>query len=348
MDPKTSRFLRNGRPLLTIALAVLATICITSAPARSQTAQLHLVSTAWLPFTNPGGQPRFALDLVEEALKRIGSSADTAIVPDSSFTTALLSGKFDGSAAAWRDAEREKVLAYSEPYLENRLLLVGRRGSDVSAPKLSALAGKRIVLVGGYSYGDDANGSGAVFIRSRSEEDSLARLLANEADYTLMDELVVQYILDNYSEQARNRLSIGSIPLITRTLHLAVRRSRPGVDALINRFNAEVRKMIADRTYHRLLHIDWIEADVDGDGKKEVVARTDQAGPTPPARTYNLFAATPPQVEVTAPPPPAEKRFYFGGSIYENWASVPQNYKLSNSDAPDPSRSAATLFSFRW
>lgn len=348
MDPKTSRFRRNGRPLLTIALGVLSTICITSVNARSQTPQLHLVSTAWPPFTNPAGQPRFALDLVEEALKRIGSSADTAIVADSSFTTSLLSGKFDGSAAAWRDAEREKILVFSQPYLENRLLLVGRRGSDVSAPKLSALAGKRIVLVGGFSYGDEANGSGAVFIRSRSEEDSLARLLANEADYTLMDELVVQYILDNYGEQARNRLSIGSTPLVTRTLHLAIRRSRPGVDALIARFNTEVRKMIADRTYHRLLHVDWIEADVDGDGKKEVVARTDQAGPTPPARTYNLFAATPPEVEVTAPPPPAEKRFYFGGSIYENWASVPQNYKLSNSDAPDPARSTATLFSFRW
>jgi polar amino acid transport system substrate-binding protein len=351
MDPKTSRFRRKGRPLLTIALGVLAAICITSPDARGQTAQLHLVSTAWPPFTNPAGQPRFALDLVEEALKRIGSSADTEIVADANFTTSLLSGTFDGSAAAWRDTEREKVLVYSEPYLENRLLLVGRRGSDVSAPKLSSLAGKRIALVGGYSYGDEANGSGAVFIRSRSEEDSLAKLLANEADYTLMDELVVQYILQNYGEQARSRISVGSLPLVTRTLHLAIRRSRPGAEALVNRFNAEIRKMIADRTYHRLLHVDWIEADVDGDGRKEVVARSDQAGPNPPERTYNLLsttATTAPQVEVTAPPPPAEKRFYFGGSIYENWASVPQNYKLSNSDAPDPSRSTATLFSFRW
>ena len=33
---------------------------------------------------------------------------------------------------------------------------------------------------------------------------------------------------------------------------------------------------------------------------------------------------------MTTPAKP-ENRFYFGGSIYENWASVPQNYKLSNS-----------------
>jgi polar amino acid transport system substrate-binding protein len=346
MDSRTAGFGRAGIRLAGILLAFVITVAIVPR-AFGQTPQLHLVSTAWAPFTNAPGQARFALDLVEAALKRIGSSADTTIVEDSRFTTSLLSGKFDGSAAAWKDAEREKVLVYSEPYLENRLLLVGRRGSDVSAPKLSSLAGKRIALVGGFSYGDAvASASGPTYIRSRSEEDSLTKLLANEADYTLMDELVVQYILDNYSEQARTRLAIGSIPLIKRTLHLAIRRSRPGAEALVNRFNGEVRKMIADRTYHNLLHVDWIEADVDGDGRKEIVARSDQAGPTPPARTYDLFS--PPQVDVTAPPPPADKRFYFGGSIYENWASVPQNYKLSNSDAPDPSRSTATLFSFSW
>jgi polar amino acid transport system substrate-binding protein len=348
MDSKTPRFRRGGQLLLTIALGVLAAVVMTP-DAWGQTPQLHLVSTAWPPFTNPPGQPGFALDLVNDALKRIGTSADTTIVDDSTFTTALLSGKYDGSAAAWKDAEREKVLVFSEPYLENRLILVGRRGSDVSAPKLSSLAGKRIVLVGGYSYGDAvAAGSGVIFIRSRSEEDSLSRLLANDADYTLMDELVVQYILENYGEQARTRLAVGSTPLIVRTLHLAIRRARPDASALINRFNAEIRRMVADHTYHRLLHLDWILADVDGDGKKELVPRTDQAGPNPPARSYDLFAATPPQVEVTTPPTKPENRFYFGGSIYENWASVPQNYKLSNSDAPDPARSTATLFSFRW
>jgi len=346
MASNTPPFSRAGARLSRIALVCV--VALAAAPyAWSQTSQLHLVSTAWPPFTDRPGQPQFALDLVNEALKRIGITADTAIVEESSFTSSLLSGKYDGSAAAWKDAEREKVLVYSEPYLENRLILVGRRGSDVSAPKLSSLAGKRIVLVGGYSYGDAvASGGGSIFIRSRSEEDSLTKLLANEADYTLMDELVVQYIVNNYGEQARNRLSVGSIPLITRTLHLAVRRARPGADALINRFNAEIRRMVADHTYHRLLRVDWILADVDGDGKKELVSRTDQAGPTPPERSYDLFSS--PQVEVTTSPTTTDKRFYFGGSIYESWASVPEHYKLSNSDAPDPARSTATLFRFSW
>jgi polar amino acid transport system substrate-binding protein len=315
---------------------------------------LRLVSTVWPPFTNAAGQARFALDLVDEALKRIGARAETVFVDEAAFTPSILTGKYDGSAAAWKDAERERVLIFSEPYLENRLILVGRRGSDVSAKTLATLSGKRIVVVGGYSYGDAVkDGSGPIFLRSSGEEDSLAKLLASEADYTLMDELVVKYILRNYPDQSRDRLQIGSTPLVTRSLHLAVRRDRPDAANVINRFNAELRRMIADRTYHRLLHIDWLRADVDGDGRTELISRTDQAGLTPPTATYDLFLTTPsPSLSTPsskpATPPPSGPRFYLGGNIYEDWASVPKNYKVPESNWNEPGRSTGTIFRFTW
>jgi len=87
----------------------------------AQTTQLALVSTAWPPFTNVPGQPRFALDLVDAALGRISLTARTTIVSAGQFTPALLSGQYDGSAAAWKDPERERLLIFSQPYLENRI-----------------------------------------------------------------------------------------------------------------------------------------------------------------------------------------------------------------------------------
>ena len=81
-----------------ILAACLAALALPPS-AWGQAPQLHLVSTAWPPFTNPPGQPQFALDLVYEALKRIGITAETAIVDEAAFTPSLLSGKFDGSAA---------------------------------------------------------------------------------------------------------------------------------------------------------------------------------------------------------------------------------------------------------
>ena len=70
------------------------------------------------------------------------------------------------------------------------------------------LDGKRVAIVEGYSYGDALDFSGATLVRSRSDEDSLALLLASKTDYTLMDELVVQYLVNNYPTQASTRLDI--------------------------------------------------------------------------------------------------------------------------------------------
>jgi len=338
------RSLNRARLARSIAAALLVLACPALGPiAVAQTSPLTLVSTAWPPFTNAPGQPRFALDLVEAALGRISVTAKTTIVSAQQFTPSLLSGLFHGSAAAWKDPERERALLFSQPYLENRLVLVGRHGADVSATTLGQLQGKRLAIVEGYSYGDTIDSAGPTWIRSRSEEDSLAQLLKGRVDYTLMDELVVNYIVSAYPTQSEARLQIGSTPLVTRPLYLAVARSRPDAESIIERFNAQLRGMITDRTYHRLLHVDWIRADINGDGVPEYVPLNDQPGPSEPRHAYTLF--TEPSLETETPGKPG---FYVGGNIYSDWASVPENYKVSNSDKPDPRRSTASVFKFRW
>ena len=330
----------------TFRAAMLACSSMAASLVLSAQAPLKLVSTAWPPFTNPSPQPRFALDLVEAALGRINRSATTTIVSPGEFTRMLLSREFDGSAAAWKDAERDRVLLFSQPYLENRLVLVGRRDADVSARALADLKGKRVALVEGYSYGEAANTVNPVFVRSTSEEDSLTRLLRGDVDYTLMDELVVQYIVDNYPKESAAKLKIGTVPLITRELYFAVRRSHPEAEQIVAGFNAQLRGMIADRTYHRLLHVKWIRADITGDSVPEYVPIDDRAGPTEPKRIYTLF--TSPNVDSLTKETATKPGFYLGGNIYRDWASVPQNYKVSNSDPPDSRRSTASVFKFVW
>jgi polar amino acid transport system substrate-binding protein len=325
-------------------------MCVAFGPSASllvaqHTAQLTLVSTAWPPFTNPPGRSRFALDLVEEALNRIGVSATSTIVSPAQFTLALLSGRFDGSAAAWKDPERERALMFSQPYLENRLVLVGRHGVDVSAAGLTDLAGKRVAIVEGYSYGEAIDRAGAIFVRSTSEEDSLSRLLKGAVDYVLMDELVVHYIVSRYPDESGARLQIGSKPLFTRELHFALARAREDAESIIAGFNAQLRGMLADRTYHRLLHVDWIRGDIDGDGVPEYVPLSDRPGPAEPQHIYALFSPPAPQA---APETPAKPGFYLGGTIYSDWASVPESYKDVNPHPPDSRRSTASIFEFTW
>lgn len=338
-----SRFMRQTRILRCIrrtAGAMLLLILSMPSTAAAQSRHLSLVSTAWPPFTNPPGKPRYALDLVGEALKRVGIAAGMVFVDEPDPMSLLLSGEFDGGAALWKDAERERKLIYSDPYLENRLILVGRRGSDVSAASLADLSGKRVALVAGYAYGESIEAAdGPILVGSHSEQDSIAKLLNGEADYTLMDDLVIQYLVGNHREEAQTRLAFGSTPLLTRSLHLAVRRSLPDAEAIISRFNAELLGMIVDRSYHRLLHLDWIRADIDGDGRGEYVPHDDRTGPLAPERPYVIF--------VTAAPDTG-RRFYFGGNIYEGWSAVPAQYKAPDFSRPGPSRRAVKLFTFEW
>jgi polar amino acid transport system substrate-binding protein len=343
-------FERESRTAPGWVAALVVTVALGSLIALAQPAQLRLVSTPWSPFTNEPGKPRYALDLVEAALGRVGISSTTTIIEPAQFTPALLAGEFDGSAAAWRDAEREGALIFSQPYLENRLVLVGRRGADVSATALSSLAGKRIAIVEGYAYGG-AIEAGPTFVRSRGEEDSLALLLAATVDYVLMDELVVQYIVEHHSKEAASKLQLGSNPLVRRELHLAVRRARIDAEAIVTRFNAQLRGMIADRTYHRLLHVAWIRADLDDDGLSEYVPESDRLGRSEPQRAYSLFSTTgaqQPQPGLPDKGAAGAPRFYVGGNIYSDWATVPDTYKLTDAEIENPSRSTASLFRFTW
>ena len=321
-----------------VALALTAIVLST------QPAPLRLVSTIWPPFTGPSGQTRIALDLVENALGRIGVKADFAYVSNSQYTPALLSGQYDGSGAAWRDKQREAVLLYSEPYLENRLVLVARRGGNVSAQSLAALKGKRIAIVEGYAYGE-IDSLGPVFLRSAGEENSINLLLGMAVDYALMDELVVQYIVENYPAQSKARLEIGTTPMLIRPLHLALSKRWPGAQAILEQFNAQIKVMITDRTYHRLLRVDWLRADVDGDGLMENVAATDQALKTAPPRSYSLFSKTDLEKQVKKE---EEERYFFGGAVYNGWSSVPDAFKVDHLDRPDHTHPTARLFTINW
>jgi len=311
------------------------------------TTHLHLASTPWSPFTNTRDKARFATDLVDEALKRLGIATETTIVADGTLTASLRSGRFAGSAALWKDTDRESFLIYSEPYLENRLVLVGPRGSNVSAASLAALAGKKIALVEGYSYGDAITSTPApTFVSVRTVEDSIERVLSGSADYTLADELVVQSLIQNYPQEVSTRLSVGTTALVVRKLHFALRRNVPGAQAIIDQFNGTLGRMVADRSYHRLLHIPWIEADVDGDGRTEFVPASDQVAKNAPTGGYRLFSTSEPAPETPTQPP---HRFYVGGSIYEDWVNVPEAYKVRPEGAPAAfGGSTASIFSVKW
>lgn len=299
---------------------------------------LNLASISWSPFTDVPGKPRIASTLVEEALRRDGVRMVAHTTADGDVTTSISEGKFDGSEALWKSAEREEYLLYSKPYLENRLVLLGRQGSDVSAQALSDLKGKRVGLVEGYAYGPEVKEAvGVQFVQLRSDEASLKALLNKELDYILVDDLMVYHMFEYEAERAQRLLVAGKHPLIFRTLHLALRKAVPGAADILSRFNKQIEEMVRSGEYNRILAVNWIAADADGDGQLELVSSGSKVGLTNPSHRYQLFGP-----QMTGAP-----RLMIEGEVYNDWASVPDMYKATG-EPLDSFRPAvnAVLFEF--
>ncbi len=307
--------LRIGRCLAVWLLMLPAFVAATDPP------ELRLASDSWPPFTDVQERPRVAVTLVHTALDRAGIGATTTIVDWKDVEAGIRRATFDGSAAMWRTDEREKNLLFSEPYLENRLVLVGRKGSDVTFTRVSQLAGKRVAAVGRYAYGDEITKAvGVYFVNGRNDQDNLNKLLAGDVEYMLVDELVSRYLAANQPDETFEKLEIGTTPLARRTLHFAIRRDLPGAEKIIEAFNKEIRGMLADGTYSETLQLAWIRVDVNGDGLDELVPLGDAVGLNPPTSVYDVFGKMPET-------PPEKQRIFIQGSIFEGWDAIPDQYK---------------------
>jgi len=284
------------------------------------TRNLQLCSDVWSPYTDEQGKPRLALDLVHEALRRVGVTATTRMTEAGGLLPALQAHQFDGSAALWKSPDREEYLLYSEPYLQNRLVLLGRVDGNVGAQSLSELRGQRLGLVATYSYGPQvADLKDVKIVYGSSEAENLQKLLKGEVDYMLVEELLVYHLFQSGGKKAKTLLKAGTKSLVTRGLFLALQKDVPGAQEILRLFNEQVRQLVLDGTYNRVLNVSWLGSDTDHDGQTELVLSGTAAGTAPPEQHYQLFGS----VSQTAP------RFVIQGQTYQDWQSVPQQYKVS-------------------
>jgi ABC-type amino acid transport substrate-binding protein len=310
--------------------------------ALAQITELKLASDVWPPFTNEAHEQSLATDLVAEALHRTGSRMQTEIHDFEAVIKGIQNKQFDGSAALWHTPERAEYLAFSAPYLHNQLVLVGRKGSDVSASDLTELKDKRVAVVGSYAYGDQLReDQGVHYIPGANDQENLDRLLSEEVDYILVDALLIQYLTTYQKKEVADHLEIGKSTLLRRSLHFAIRNDLPNAAYIIQRFNEEIVKMVADGSYNRILQLNWIRADVDGDGHMELVLNGTRAGTTPPVSSYDvLFQNT------ASASTGNNNRFYVEGKVYNGWDNVPRQYKVAPMKSEKLNKMEMLQFSF--
>jgi polar amino acid transport system substrate-binding protein len=288
-----------------------------------QITDLKLGSDIWPPFTNSPGETAFASEIVKEALNRNKVAIDQRTMEFNVVLKAIENEALDGSGAMWKTEERESNLYFSEPYLQNQLVLVARKESGLQVDQLSDVAGKKLALVESYAYGEEINAISEVeFVYGKSDQTNFLKLLQGEVDYMLIDELPIRYLMQSQPQKFNENLIISKEPVIVKSLHLAIRKDIEGAEELLAEFNATIKKMLADGTYNRILKLNWIQADVDGDGKLELVGGKNSAGALASANEYKVNHSDSSQYPVAS-----GNTYYINGKVYTNWEDVPADFK---------------------
>jgi ABC-type amino acid transport substrate-binding protein len=311
---------------------ILFSLILNTQISYSQSGSLSLASDVWPPFTDVPANASFAMDIVDTALQRINIDVEYNILNFGNVMTGISRGDYDGSAALWYTPEREGRLVFSDPYLENQLILVGQKGADVSPVSFSELSGLRIGVVKNYAYGEElTNADGIALIYGDSDQQNLEKLLSGNVDYILVDAILIQYLLKYQVNDVSELLAIGQVPIIGKTLHFALSRKFEDADLVIERFNAEITTMIEDGTYNEILGLNWVQADVDGDGIMELVLKGEAAGTAAPERVYSIYGSD--QYNNT-------NRYYIEGETYDGWNNIPDRYKKDamQGSGPDPNK----------
>ena len=211
------------------------------------------------------------------------------------------------------------------------MVLVGRKGSDVTATSFNDLNGKKIGVVDNYDYGDFDKNQDLVIISDISNQKNLENLLSDKIDYMLVDALLIQYMLKYQLNDVTQHLAIGQKPLLVKSLHLALNKNVENAEEILNQFDEKIDEMVADESFNRILELNWVKADVDGDGKMEMVLGSNMAGSSAPQNIYGLM------LDDTYKEKNKPQRYYVDGKLYEDWDNIPKSYKLDLVEDKTPS-----------
>ncbi len=289
----------------------------------AQHQELKLVADVWPPFTNAEGEKSILFDLVQEALEGIQIKSSMEILEFAEVLDQVHSGKYDGSPGLWISQERQEKYFFSKPYLYNQLVLVGRKGSDVSAVSFKELEGEKIGVINNYAYGNFENNKEIVIVPGVSNQKNLENLLSDKIDYMLVDALLIQYMLKHQLNDVTQHLAIGQNPLLVKSVHLALGKKVENAEEILNHFNEQIEQMMADGSFNELLELNWVKADIDGDGNMELVLGSNMAGSSAPQNIYGLMMDSSFKNQKNGP-----TRYYVDGKLYEDWDNIPKSYKL--------------------
>lgn len=237
-------------PLITQLFAVLVFACLSFA-ARGE--KLRIVTEPWAPYVYEEGGKNLGLDYETTAIvfKRLGIEVEWQFLPWKRCLSMLETGQADGALDIFHSDERDATLLYpSEPLSDVEFVMFYANDRPHRFARLEELKGLTIGTSPGYLYSPDFRESN-LFTRepAPTHEANFGKLVRGRIDLLITDRRVGQHLLDELN--IRDQISENPTVISRQSQFLAVRRNA-GMDLLVQRFGAELKRFKREPAYAEL------------------------------------------------------------------------------------------------
>lgn len=216
--------------------------------------KLRIVTEPWAPYSMVENGQASGLDYETTAIvfQRLGIDVEWQFLPWKRCLMMLEQGDADGVLDIFQVAERADLLLYpSEPLSDVNYVLFQANTRPHPFNSLEDLTGLTIGVSPGYLYSPEFDRSTS-FIRepAASHEANFGKLVRGRIDLMVTDRIVGQQMID----QLKLRDQVSQLPrVLTSSAQFLALRRNAGMDLLVQRFGAELKRFKREPAYAQLV-----------------------------------------------------------------------------------------------
>lgn len=222
----------------------------------SQAETITAVGDPWPPFLDPSKENKGIItEIATAAYATQGYELDMRFVPWARAISGVKSASFDLLLGTWLTEERTKFLLFSEPYLNNSLKFIKKKGNGFDYSGLPSLSGKSVGVVRGYGYGDEFL-SAKNFKKPEAKNfiANIKKLLAGRINLTLEDEIVAKAVIAKENSELLDKIEFSKTAYSTNALHVTSGLANPKHKELIEAFNKGLAEIKENGVYDKILN----------------------------------------------------------------------------------------------
>jgi polar amino acid transport system substrate-binding protein len=234
--------------ILTILSSVLGSISV-------QAEKITAVGDPWPPFLDPNRPSKgIVVEIATAAYATQGYELEMSFVPWARAIAGVKSASSDLLLGTWFTKERTDYLMYSEPYLDNSIKFIKKKGDDFEYSDVESLTGKSVGIVRGYGYGEEF--SDAENFKKPEAKNliiNIRKLVAGRINLAIEDELVARSIMAEEDPDLLDQVEFSKIDYSTNALHVTSGLANAKHKELIEAFNKGLAEIKASGEYAEIL-----------------------------------------------------------------------------------------------